>query len=343
MNFNLNDQQLDIQRAARDLLNERIPWDRLTALGDSRGYDQALLGEMVDLGWPGVALPESSGGADLGMLELSLLLQELGYSLAPVPFLGTVAVSTILATCGSEAQRARWLPGLVSGESRGGIGFVDEVGAPCRLALDGSGADVVVIATPSRAWIAAAEDVDVTTVETVDRTREFGSVEGYEEWDAVEGNVPEAIARVSIAVAAESLGVAQRTLEIATDYAKDREQFGVPIGSFQSVANRCARMLLECESTRSAVQYAAWIADWDEGATIPAAAAAYACAARSGWWVPHAAIQVLGGVGFTWEHPAHLFLRRGAVNAQLVGGRAQHLETVASSLLGEAVPVGGIG
>jgi alkylation response protein AidB-like acyl-CoA dehydrogenase len=122
-------------------------------------------------------------------------------------------------------------------------------------------------------------------------------------------------------------------LDISVQYAKDREQFGKHIGAFQAVAHRCAQMALEAESARSAVLYAAWCADAEPASLPMASSAAKAYASDAGWRVPHQAIQTLGGIGFTWEHAAHLFLRRGRVNAELFGSSAAHRERIAAALL----------
>ncbi|HEU4945148.1 MAG TPA: acyl-CoA dehydrogenase, partial [Solirubrobacterales bacterium] len=142
--------------------------------------------------------------------------------------------------------------------------------------------------------------------------------------------------RACVALAAESTGIAQRTMEMAVSYAKDRKQFGRPIGSYQAVSHRCAQMLLETENSRSAVYGAAWAAD-AEPETLPLAASmAKAYASDAGWRVPDASIQVHGGIGFTWEHDLHFFLKRGKANAAMLGDAKWHRERVADAVLSEA-------
>ena len=136
-----------------------------------------------------------------------------------------------------------------------------------------------------------------------------------------------------MALAAESTGVAQRTLEMAVAYAKDREQFGRPIGAYQAVSHRCAQMLLETENSRSAVYGAAWAADADPDALPLSASMAKAYASDAGWRVPDASIQVHGGIGFTWEHDLHFFLKRGRANASMYGDARWHREQVAKKVL----------
>ena len=136
-----------------------------------------------------------------------------------------------------------------------------------------------------------------------------------------------------VALAAESTGVAQRALEMAVSYAKDRQQFGRPIGSYQAVSHRCAQMLLETENSRSAVYGAAWAADADPDALPLSASMAKAYASDAGWRVPDASIQVHGGIGFTWEHDLHFFLKRGRANASMYGDARWHREQVAKKVL----------
>ena len=142
--------------------------------------------------------------------------------------------------------------------------------------------------------------------------------------------------RVCVAIAAESTGVAQRAMEMAVAYAKDRQQFGRPIGSYQAVSHRCAQMLLETENARSAVYGAAWAADAEPGSLALAASTAKAYASDAGWRVPDASIQVHGGIGFTWEHDLHFYLKRGRANAAMFGDARWHRERVAAAVLSGA-------
>jgi alkylation response protein AidB-like acyl-CoA dehydrogenase len=139
--------------------------------------------------------------------------------------------------------------------------------------------------------------------------------------------------RVCIAVSAELAGIAQRTLEMGVEYAKERQQFGRPIGSYQAVSHRCAQMLLETEGARSATYYAAWAADASPDDLPVAASMAKAYASDAGWRVPDQSLQVHGGIGFTWEHDLHLFLKRAKVDAAMFGDAHWHRERVADAIL----------
>src|SRR4029078_1681507 len=141
--------------------------------------------------------------------------------------------------------------------------------------------------------------------------------------------------RACVALAAGSTGLAQRALEMSVAYAKDRQQFGRPIGAYQAVAHRCAQMLLETEGSRSASYYAGWTADSERESLPQAGAMAKAYASDAGWRVTASALQVHGGIGFTWEHDLHFFLKRARTDGALVGSAAAHRER-AGALLGPA-------
>ena len=207
------------------------------------------------------------------------------------------------------------------------------------LVPDADAADLLLVATDDgRRHIVdrRAEGVTVTAEPSIDLTRRLYSV-GFEgvrvpaaDTLPAEGReYHQVFLRICVALAAESTGVAQRTMEMAVEYAKDRQQFGRPIGAYQAVSHRCAQMLLETENSRSAVYGAAWAADSDPDSLPLAASMAKAYSADAGWRVPNASIQVHGGIGFTWEHDLHFFLKRGRANAAMFGTAAWHREQVA--------------
>ena len=191
-----------------------------------------------------------------------------------------------------------------------------------------------------------ADGVSVTAEPSIDPTRRFSSVnfEGVRvaAADSLPAAGPDYFAvfhRLCVALAAESTGIAQRTMEMAVEYAKDRQQFGRPIGAYQAVSHRCAQMLLETENARSLVYGAAWAADAEPKSLPTAASMAKAYASDAGWRVPNASIQVHGGIGFTWEHDLHFFLKRGRANAAIFGDAKWHRERVADAVFaGAAAP-----
>jgi alkylation response protein AidB-like acyl-CoA dehydrogenase len=326
MNFDYTDDQQEIKRTARELLAARVKPERLRELAEAGRYDDQLWSEIVELGWPGIAVPEQHEGQGLGLIELALLQEELGYALAPTPFLSTTAAALLLVHAGSDAQRERWLGGLVSGEERGAVGVA--AGERAALVPDAGEASFLIVVSDDGARLVPAADAKISQEDTLDSTRMFAAVDAAG-GEPLPGDAGAAMDRVAVALAAESVGVAQRVMEMAVTYAKDRKQFGQPIGVHQAVSHRCAQMLLETESARSAVLYAAWTAE-NEPESLPlAAASAKAYASDAGWRVTASALQVHGGIGFTWEHDLHFFLKRAKVNAHLYGSPRQHRDRVA--------------
>jgi alkylation response protein AidB-like acyl-CoA dehydrogenase len=368
MYFDLTDEQQAIKSTARDFLAARYKSERIRTLAESEhGFEQSDWEEMAELGWPGLALPEEWGGQGLGIVDLAVLFEEMGYALAPSPLLSTTVAGLALALNGSDEQRERWLCPLASGAVRGTVALFD-AGTPATigsfemeakadgdgvvldgekvLVIDAASADFFLVATADgRRHIVErkADGVTVTPEKSIDLTRRLYSVR----FDGVrvaseatlDGGQPEylpVLHRACVAIAAESTGIAQRTMEMAVEYAKDRRQFGRPIGAYQAVSHRCAQMLLETENSRSAVYGAAWAADAEPDSLPLAASMAKAYASDAGWRVPDASIQVHGGIGFTWEHDLHFFLKRGKANASTFGDARWHRERVADLVLAEA-------
>ena len=311
MDFDLTEDQREIKNVARELLTARSPFARVREAAEAAAYDDALWREIVELGWPGIAVAEEHGGQGLGAVELAVLLEELGYACAATPFLATAVAAAVIQAGGTDEQRRRWLPGLVSGEVRAGVGSAE-------LVVDGHGADVVVLLDDDDgARLLTAADAE--PLETIDPTRRFATVRG--EGEPLSSDAAD---RVRTAIAAEVVGVCQRALEMTLDYVKERKQFGVPVGSFQAVSHRCAQMLLHTESARSTAYYAAWAADAEPQRLGEAAALAAAAAATGAREVAASAIQAHGGIGFTWEADVHWLYKRGEVDRALLGGAKRH-------------------
>jgi alkylation response protein AidB-like acyl-CoA dehydrogenase len=308
--FDLTEDQREIKNVARDLLGSRSPMASVREAAEQATYDPALWREIVELGWPGIAVAERYGGQDLGAVELAVLLEELGYACAATPFLSTAVAAAVIQAAGTDEQRERWLPGLASGELTAGLGSAE-------LAADADGAAVVLVLDGDEARLVA--DPQTETVVTIDPTRRFARVHGDGEPLAA-GAVPRALAGIS----AEVVGVCQRALEMTLEYVKDRKQFGVPVGSFQAVSHRCAQMLLHTESARSTAYFAAWAADADPERLGEAAALAAAAAATGGREVTASAIQAHGGIGFTWEANVHWLYKRAQLDTALLGGPGRH-------------------
>jgi alkylation response protein AidB-like acyl-CoA dehydrogenase len=366
--FDLTDEQQAIKATARDFLASRFKSARLREIAASDdGFDAAGWGEMAELGWAGLALPEEWGGQGLGIVDLAVLFEEMGYALAPSPLFSNTIAGLALSFCGSDDQRDRYLRPLAAGERRGTPALWD-AGSPATpggftmearfdgdgvvldgekvLVPDAASADFFLVATSDGRRHLVERDaagVTVTAEPSIDPTRRFSSVRFASVKVAVADTLPgeeadyhQVFFRLCVALAAESTGIAQRTMEMAVEYAKDRQQFGRPIGAYQAVSHRCAQMLLETENARSAVYGAAWAADAEPKSLPLAASMAKAYAADAGWRVPDASIQVHGGIGFTWEHDLHFFLKRGRSNAAIFGDSKWHRERVADAVLARA-------
>ncbi len=326
MNFDFSDDQQAIKRTARELLEQRFNPERMRELAEAGRYDDASWKELAELGWPGIFVAEEHGGQELGTVELAILAEELGYVLAPLPFLSNAAAGLVLSFAGSDEQRARWLPGIASGETRGTVGYVTN--GEARLVPDADSAQVIVLVDGHSATLIERSAAQVEPVETIDMTRRFGRV-AASGGEPLTGDVAAARDRISVAIAAELVGVGQRTLEMAVEYARERKQFDRPIGAYQAVSHQCAEMLLAVESARSTTLYAAWAADAEPESLPLAAAMAKSYASEAGWHSTSKALQVLGGIGFTWEHDLHFFLKRARTDAQLYGRTREHRDRVA--------------
>ena len=326
MRFDLNDEQRAIKNAVHDLVESH--YDLTAARRPSEGgRNDELQSALTASGWDGLAIPAEYGGQGLGLLELSLVVEELGCALAPWTFFGNTAAGVVIAASGTAEQKRRWLPGIASGEERGTVGAVSADGG--TIVLDGERAALIVSV--------AGDDV-VRVTKSADVNREPGTSLDITRWLTIAYGPPgevlphdtrRALDRVEVLLAAELVGVAEHAMELAVSYAKQRQQFGRPIGAYQAVSHRCADMLIMVESARSAVLSAGWVADHEPERLPLAASVAKAVAADAAWHVATSALQVHGGIGFTWEHPIHLFVRRAAVSARLLGTVDQHLDRAA--------------
>jgi alkylation response protein AidB-like acyl-CoA dehydrogenase len=328
MNFDFSDDQHAIKRTAKELLAERFKMERVRELAEAGTYDDETWKELCELGWPGIFIGEEHGGQGLGTVELIILMEELGYALAPLPFLSNAAAGLVLDAAGSDEQKERWLPGIASGEARGTVGLLKNDGE-AKLVPDADSAEVILLLGHESARIVERAQAEAKPVDTMDATRRFSRVRGGDAGEALEGDRIPGISRVAAALAAELTGIAQRAMEMAVEYARDRKQFGRPIGSYQAVSHRCAQMLLETEGARSASYYAAWCGDAEPDTLPLASCMAKAYASDAGWRVCTSALQVHGGIGFTWEHDLHFFLKRAKVDALLYGSAREHRDAVA--------------
>jgi alkylation response protein AidB-like acyl-CoA dehydrogenase len=333
MDFGLSPDQREIQRTARELLTERARPERVREHAEAGRLDEVLWRELCELGWPGIAIAEEYGGQGLGLVELSILCEELGRTLAPVPLLSCVLASVLIGQAGSPEQRERWLSGLAGGETIGALGTVRDgvaelvVGAPDAQVL------VLLDAAGSGVRVCTREQVTVEPVDSIDPTRPAALVRvSADAGERLDGDVAGGIDRALVAIASELVGVSERALEMTVAYVKERKQFGVPVGAYQAVSHRCAQMLLDTEKARATTAFAAWAADADPQRLGEAAAMAKASASEAGVEVTASAIQAHGGIGFTWEADVHWLYKRALVDAALLGGAKQQRASLARIL-----------
>ena len=326
MDFAFNDEQREIKSTAHEFIASRFKPEKVRELAESESpYDDALWKEMCELGWPGIAIAEEHGGQGLGVVELVILQEELGYACAPSPMISNAYAGAVIEGAGSDEQKERWLPGIASGKARGAAELTCD---PDPVVGAASGAVVLVLADNGGAKLVEPGDADLTRLELIDRTRAYFSVSA-DGGDSLPGDIATAGNIGQVALAAELVGVAARALDMGVEYAKEREQFGRPIGAYQAVSHRLADMLWEVEEARSLTYYAGWCADAQPESLPLAASMAKARASDAANAVTHNAIQTLGGIGFTWEHDLHFFLKRARVSSQLMGSAGQHRAQVA--------------
>jgi alkylation response protein AidB-like acyl-CoA dehydrogenase len=320
--FDFDDEQAEIKETARQFLAARFNPEKVRELAEAGSYEDGLWSEVSELGWPGIAIAEEHGGQGLGMVELVVLCEELGYACAPLPFFANAAAGIAIESAGSDEQKAEWLPGIASGEGRGAIG--DE-----SIALDTEGAAVLVVFGDGGPRLVPAAGAEPEPLDLIDATRRY-SRPAAGEGEPLPGDGEAAANRMVVALAAELVGIGQRAMDMAVDYAKEREQFGRPIGAYQGVSHACAKMLYDVEEARSLTYAAAWTADAEPESLPLAAAMAKARASEAAWDVCKASIQVHGGIGFTWEHDLHFLLKRARAGARLFGTAGEHKERVAA-------------
>jgi alkylation response protein AidB-like acyl-CoA dehydrogenase len=321
VHFEFTDEQEAIRATARELLGSRTGGD-------------GLWHELCELGWPGITVAEEHGGQGLGLVELALLAEQLGYACAPTRFLGTILAALAIEHSGSARQRERWLPGLAAGETTGALALE----SAAELVPDATPEAVLVVVDDAAATAALYAAGAIEAVEAIDSGRAHGRVaEAPGASEPLDGDVAATLDRAAVVVAAELLGLCRRALDLTVTYVKDRKQFGVPVGSFQAVQHAAAQMLRDTEATAAATYYAAWTADAEPASLPLAASMAKALASDAARAVTAAAIQLHGGIGFTWEADLHWLFKRAQVDAVYLGGAAQHRARVGRLLAADRV------
>jgi alkylation response protein AidB-like acyl-CoA dehydrogenase len=350
----------ELRRVVREFLRERSPGSevrRLMEAGESR--DERVWGLLAgQLGLTGIAVPERFGGAGYGPVELGIVLEEMGGALLVAPYFATVALAgQALTASGDEDAMARWLPGIADGSLTATLAVAEESGSwdlaevaataePAGdgwaitgtklFVIDGHTADLLLVVahTSDGPGVFAIEGQTGATervrLDSLDLTRALASVslDGARATRVGAGRdaaawLAEVRDLVLAALAAEQLGGAARCLDMAVGYAKIREQFGRPIGSFQAIKHKCANLLLEVECGRSAVYHAREALAGAQPDGPLAAALAYAYCSQAFTRAAKECIQIHGGIGYTWEHDAHLYLRRAKSSELLFGPPAR--------------------
>jgi alkylation response protein AidB-like acyl-CoA dehydrogenase len=370
MKLAMSPEQVELRESVRRFLAERAPLTRvreLMAADDDATDPLVWQAAGAQLGLPGIAIAEEYGGAGFSFAEQAIILEELGAALYTGPYLASaVLAANALLASSDEAAKTDLLPPIASGETIATLAFTEDDGSwdpeAARLAatkrgngwvldghksfvLDGYTASLLLVTGQADGGLSlfavdgSADGLRRTPLAALDQTRKLARCEFSSVPARLVGSQGEAsaiLAKVldigAIALAAEQLGGAQRALDLAVEYAKLRHQFGRPIGSFQAIKHRCADLLLEVESLRSAVIYAAAAVAEDSPEVPTLAALVKALASDTYFHVAAENIQIHGGIGFTWEHDAHLYFKRAKSSELFLGDASFHREHLATRI-----------
>jgi alkylation response protein AidB-like acyl-CoA dehydrogenase len=310
MNFDFDDTQYALRDLARDLFAKESPPSRVRGLWEGKPFDRGVWKTMAEAGICGITVPDDLGGAGGTVLDLVLVLEEAGRACLPEPVLETTAIAApSIAAFGTEEQRERWLPSIASGETIAAID-ADATGHVAWAAE----ADLLVASRDDGVHLLGRDDFTATPVAGVDGARPLAKVETRTS-SRTRMNDDASNVRLYVhaftGIACVLNGIAQRLVQMTVDHVKEREQFGRPVGSFQAVKHKLASMHVAVESARPAAWYAAYaIANGLDGASIEACVAKIA-ANDAEAFCNSEALQCHGGIGFTWEHDLHFWLKRG--------------------------------
>ena len=369
MQFAFTEEQDQLRSFVRQFLEEKSDEAAVRELMETdSGFDEAVWSQMAEqLGLQSLIIPEEFGGQGFGWVELVVVLEEMGRALLCAPFFSSVVLSaSTLMLSGDEAAQGEYLPKIASGELIATVALTeengrwDESGVTCtatsgddgwvldgakHYVLDGHTAGLIIVAARTAAGVSLfavdsdASGLERTALSTMDQTRKQAKLTlsatpatligaDGQGWGVVE----RVLDRAAVGLAAEQVGGAQMVLDMAVQYAKDRVQFGRPIGSFQAIKHKCADMLLEVESAKSAAYYAAWCAAEDNDELPAMASLAKSYCSEAYFHATAENIQIHGGIGFTWEHPAHLYFKRAKSSELLFGDPTYHRELLAERI-----------
>jgi alkylation response protein AidB-like acyl-CoA dehydrogenase len=357
LEFTWTEEQTELRRTVRSFCAAESPESEIRRVMETaEGFDRRVWARLAaELGLTGLAVPAEYGGAGYGPVELGVVFEELGRALACVPYFGTagLAVPALLAS-GDRAAHKEYLPAIAAGEMIATLAVPEDSGSwdPGEVTLeasrsgqgwvltgvksfvpDGTAADLILVAARTRAGVslfavpAGAPGLDREPLPVLDQTRRQARLTFRAAQARLVGEDGAGLAvlrrvldEAAAALAAEQAGGAQHVLDMAVGYAKTRYQFGRPIGSFQAIKHRCADLLADVESARSVAYHAGWAAADDPGELPLAAALAQSYCSEVFVRAAAECVQIHGGIGFTWEHPAHLYLKRAMTDRALLGG-----------------------
>jgi len=374
MELEFSEEQDELREGVRAVLARECPMSVVRDQVEKGVAPDGLWAHMVELGWPALTVPEDAGGLGLGMVELAVVVEELGRVMAPGPFLPTVTqFAPAVREAGSAEQRARFLSAVAAGESTGALALTETGGSydPARVTAtatpDGDGVllagtkdavlgapsadEIVVVARrPGTdgddgvgAYVVARDQLAVETIASLDPSRGVArlTLDGVrvgadrilgEPGPATAAALRRAVDEATTALAIEMVGTCQTIFDVTLEYAKHREQFGVPIGSFQAIKHKFADMLVALERARATGYFAALtIVEGDDRRAV-AVASAKAAAGDCARHLAKEGIQIHGGVGYTWEHDMHLYVRRARAGAALFGTAPDQRAKVAELL-----------
>ena len=369
MNFGLTETQQTIKNSAKEFFSKECPMAEVRRIAETEtAFDAALWKKFADQGWTGIIFPETYDGFGLGLVEMAVALEEMGRALIPGPFISTVLVAgSLLEKAGSEEQKQKYLAAICRGEAKSTLALLEKSASwnPHAVKMnatsaggaytltgeklfvsDAGGADFLIVAArldgELALFIVDANAAGLTKHATpgVDLTRRLHAVsfsgtpaELLAKGGAALRAIEESLDVAATGLAAEMAGGMQRLVDLTVEYAKTRKQFGRPIGSFQAVQHQCADMLFWLEGARSAAYYAAWALNENAPDARTAVSVAKAYASETYRDAGNRAIQVQGGMGFTWENDAHLYYRRAKASETAFGDATYHRERIAKALI----------
>jgi alkylation response protein AidB-like acyl-CoA dehydrogenase len=369
MNFGFSEEQDELRKMVRRFLDDKSPETAVREqMATADGYDKSVWKQMAEeLGLQALGIPEEFGGQGFGPVEQYVVFEEMGAALLCAPYFSTVALAAnALLESGDDKAKAEYLPGIAAGETIATLALTDDAGSWVvadtsttasgsgdsytingvkNYVIDGSTASLILVSAKTAKGLSLfavagdAAGLTSTALPTMDQTRKQSRLEfvntparliGTD--GGAEAGLKVALQKAAALLAAEQVGGSQRVLDNAVAYAKERVQFGRPIGSFQAIKHKAADMLLEVESAKSAAYYAAYCSQENNDDLAVAASLAKSYCSEAYFHCAGENIQIHGGIGFTWEHHAHLYFKRAKSSELLLGDPAYHREILAQLL-----------